>query len=144
MIVNIEVNFIAVIIAGIVSMGLGFLWYSPMVLGKQWMKEKGFTAESLKKAQKEMGTLYGLSFVVSLVTAYVLFHVMVMSLNFFHYSWLSTGLMSGFWMWLGFMMPVQITATIFSDKKNWKLFGIDTGYQLVSIMAMGAVIAMFK
>ena len=87
-----------------------------------------------------MGKLYGLSFVVSLITAYVLSHVMVMSENFFHYSMLSTGLTSAFWMWLGFMMPVQITATIFGDKK-WTLFGIDTGYQLVSIMAMGVVIA---
>ncbi len=138
---EISVNYLAVVVAGIVSMGLGFLWYSPMVLGKAWMKEKGYTQESLKKAQKEMGSLYAVSFVVSLITAYVLSHVMTMSENFFHYPLLSTGLMSGFWMWLGFMMPVQITATIFSDKKNWKLFGIDTGYQLVSILAMGVVLA---
>lgn len=52
---NIEVNFTAVILAGVAAMGLGFLWYSPMVLGKQWMEERGFNAESLKKAQKEMG-----------------------------------------------------------------------------------------
>lgn len=138
---NIEVNFLAVLLAGIVSMGLGFLWYSPMVLGKVWMKEHGFTSESLKKAQKEMGKLYGVSFVLSLVMAYVLFHVMVMSENFFHYSMLSTGMTSAFWMWLGFIMPVQATATIFSDKKNWKLFGIDSGYQLVSVVAMGVVLA---
>lgn len=138
---EITVNYLAVILASIASMALGFLWYSPMVLGKTWMKEKGFTQESLKKAQKEMGKLYGLSFVVSLVTAYVLSHVMTMSSNFFHYSMLSTGLTSAFWMWLGFMMPVQITATIFGTK-NWKLLGIDTGYQLVSIMAMGVVLAL--
>ena len=138
---NIEVNLLAVLVAGIVSLALGFLWYSPVVLGKQWMKEKGLTQDELKKAQKEMGKLYGLSFVVSLVTAYVLFHVMFLAENFFHYSLLSTGLMSGFWMWLGFIMPVQLTATIFGNK-NWKLFGIDTGYQLVSIVAMGIVIAL--
>lgn len=137
---NIEVNYIAVLAASIVSMGIGFLWYSPMVLGKPWMKEKGLTSESLKKAQKEMGKLYGLSFIVSLVTAYVLFHVMVMSENFFHYPLLSTGITSAFWMWLGFMMPVQVTATIFGNK-NWKLFGIDSGYQLVSILAMGVILA---
>lgn len=138
---EISVNYLAVIFASVVSMGLGFLWYSPMVLGKQWMKEHGMTAESLKKAQKEMGKLYGLSFVVSLVTAYVLSHVMTLSENFFHYPMLQTGLTSAFWMWIGFMMPVQMTATIFGNK-NWKLFRIDTGYQLVSIMAMGAVLAL--
>lgn len=139
---NIEVNFMAVLLAGIVSMGLGFLWYSQMVLGKQWMKAHGYTSESLKKAQKEMGKLYSLSFVLSLIMAYVLFHVMVFSESFFHYPMLQTGITSAFWMWLGFIMPVQATATIFSDKKNWKLFGIDTGYQLVSVVAMGAVLAL--
>lgn len=137
---NIQVNYIAVLAAGIVSMVIGFLWYSPMILGKPWMKEKGISAETLKKEQKEMGKWYGVSFVVSLIMAYVLSHVMTMAMNFFHYSQLSTGLSSAFWMWLGFIMPVQLTATIFGSK-NFKLFGIDTGYQLVSIMAMGVVLA---
>lgn len=138
---NVEVNYIAILIAGIVSMGIGFLWYSPMVLGKPWMKEKGYTSEGLKKAQKEMGPLYGFSFLLSLLMAYVLSHVMTMAQNFFSYPALSTGLTSAFWMWLGFIMPVQATATIFGQK-NWKLFGIDTGYQLASVAAMGIVIAL--
>ncbi len=46
---NIEVNYISVLLAGVVAMVVGFLWYSPMVLGKPWMKERGFTKESLKK-----------------------------------------------------------------------------------------------
>ncbi len=138
---NVPVNFLAILVAGIVSMAIGFLWYSPLVLGKPWMKEKGLSAESLKKAQKDMGMLYGISFVVALVSGYVLFHVMFLSENFFHYTRFTTGVMSAFWMWLGFMMPVQVTATIFGGK-NWKLLGIDTGYQLASLLAMGIVIAL--
>ena len=139
---EIQVNFLAVIAAGIASMALGFLWYSPMVLGKPWMKERGLTPEKVKSDQKEMGKLYGVSFVVSLVMAYVLSHVMALSQNFYNYPMMQTGLTSAVFMWLGFMMPVQVTATIFSDKKNWKLFGIDTGYQLVSVLAMGVVIGL--
>lgn len=137
---NIEVNYVAVLVASIISMVVGFVWYSPMVLGKPWMKERGFTKESLKKAQKEMGKLYAISFVVSLITAYVLYHVTVMSMNYFHYDKLSTGLISAFWMWFGFVMPVQVTNTIFSDKKSVKLLAIDTGYQLVALLGMGLVI----
>lgn len=139
---EVQVNFLAVLISGVASMALGFLWYGPMVLGKQWMKEKGFTADSMKKAQKEMGKWYGVSFILSLITAYTLSHVMTLSMNFFHYDKMSTGMMTAFWMWLGFVMPVQLTATIFGNK-NWKLLGMDTGYQLVSMLAMGLVIALF-
>ena len=137
---NIEVNYLAVLVAAVVSMALGFLWYSPMVLGKPWMKLKGYTPETLKKAQKEMGPFYAVSFVFALITAYVLTHVMTLSQNFYGYPEMQTGLMTAFFAWGGFMLPVQVTSTIFGDKK-WALLAIDTGYQLVSLLAMGLVIA---
>ncbi|MGH7204295.1 MAG: DUF1761 domain-containing protein [Candidatus Levyibacteriota bacterium] len=138
---NIEVNYLGVLLAGVASMALGFLWYHPVLFGKPWMKLMGHTAEGLKKAQKEMGKLYGLSFVVSLITAYVLFHVMTLSMNFFHYPKLQAGLTSAFWMWIGFVMPVQLTDTIFSHKK-WNLWAINTGYQLASLIVMAVVLAL--
>lgn len=138
---NIEVNYLGVLLAAVVSMVLGFLWYSPMLFGKPWMKFMGYSEESLKKEQKAMGKLYGLSFVVALLTAYMLSHVMTLSENFFHYNRLSTGLNTAFFMWLGFVMPVQLTGTIFGDKK-WQLFKINTGYQLVSLVLMAVVLAM--
>lgn len=110
-----EVNYLGVLLAAVVAMALGFLWYSPMLLGKQWMKEKDCTPEQMKKEQKEMGKWYGLSFVVSLITAYVLAHVMFLSANYFNYPMLQTGITTAFWMWLGFVMPVQLTATIFGN-----------------------------
>lgn len=139
----IEINYLAVLGAAVVSMMLGFLWYSPMVLGTPWMKLKGYTNESLKKAQSEMGKLYGLSFVVALITAYVLSHVMALSMNYYDYPKIQTGFTSAFWMWLGFVMPVQITATIFGDKK-WKLLAIDSGYQLASLLGMGTVLGLIS
>lgn len=140
---NVEVNYVAVFAAAAAMMALGFLWYGPFLFGKQWMKLKGYNAEDLKKEQKQMGKYYAMSFVLSLITAYVLSHVMAMSINFFHESALTTGLMSGIWMWIGFVMPVQASHTIFGDKK-WKLFSIDTGYQLVSLLVMGVVLGLLR
>lgn len=125
-------------------MAIGFFWYSQMAFGKAWMKEKGMdkmSPEETKKKQKEMGPWYGLTFVTALVTAYVLAHVMFLSQNFFGYPAVQTGLTSAFWLWLGFIMPVQLSGQIFGDK-NRKLLGIDTGFQLVSLLAMGVVIAL--
>ena len=136
-----EVNFLAVLLAAVASMVIGFLWYSPMVLGTPWMKLKGYTNDGLKKEQAQMGKLYGLSFVLAILTAFVLSHVTGLSEAFYGYSKLQTAMTSAFWMWLGFIMPVQLTATIFGDKK-WKLFGIDTGYQFAAVMGMGVVIGL--
>jgi hypothetical protein len=128
-------------------MVLGFLWYSPVLFAKPWMKLMGLTQDNLQKAQKEMGKLYGLSFVLSLFTAFVLSHVMTMSVAYFNYPLLSTGLTSAFWMWLGFVLPVQTTGVIFGKEKRsdqWQLLAINTGYQLASLLLMGVVLAVMS
>jgi disulfide bond formation protein DsbB len=131
-----------VLLAGVVSMVVGFLWYSPVLFGKPWMKLMGINPKNMKDAQKAMGKQYGISFLVTLLSAYVLFHTIVLSENYFHYDRLSTGLISAFWMWLGFVAPVQLTDVLFGGKKL-KLFAINTGYQLASLLAIGVVLAMF-
>jgi hypothetical protein len=140
---NVEVNYLAVLIAAVAFMVVGFLWYSPMLFAKQWMKLKGYTAESMKKAQKEMGKWYAVSFVLALITAYVLSHVMTLSQNFFNYAPVMTGVTTAFFMWLGFVMPVQMTGQIFGEKK-WSLFAIDTGYQLTGMLVMGVVLGLLS
>ena len=135
----IEVNYVAVVIAAIGAMVVGFFWYSKAFLGKPWMKLMGYTDESMEKAKKGMGKLYVLSFLLSLVTAYLLSHVMTMSQYFYGFEDVPTGLTSAFWMWLGFIMPVQATEVIFGGKK-WSLFGINTGYQLAALLLMGIIL----
>lgn len=138
---NVPVNYLAVLLAAVAAMAVGFAWYSPMLFAKPWMKLMGLTMEKMKEAKQEMMKTYAISFVLALVTAYILSHVMTFSENFFHYSRLATGLSSAFWMWLGFIMPVQATDVLFGGKK-WSLFGINTGYQLVAVLAMGIVLGL--
>lgn len=138
---EVQVNFIAVLVAAAAFMALGFLWYHPVLFGKPWMRLTGRSAEAVKAEQKQMGKYYGLSFVLALVTAFVLSHVMTLAQSYFGYPRLETGCTSAFWMWLGFIMPVQASNTIFGDKK-WALFGINTGYQLAGLILMGVVLGL--
>jgi hypothetical protein len=140
---NIEVNYISLVVAVVASMAIGFLWYSPTMFAKPWMKLMGYTAEGLKKEQKQMGKFYAVSAVVAFISAYVLAHVMALSMNFYNYPPVMTGVTTAFWSWLGFVMPVQLTDQIFGSKK-WKLFAINTGYQLASLLAMGVVIGLMR
>ena len=132
------VNLLTVLVAAIATMALGFLWYSPTLFGEPWMKLMGFTKESMEKAKKNMGPMYGLSFVATLVMALVLAYVV----KFVGAMTLAGGLKTGFGMWLGFVGPVQMTDVIFGGK-SWKLYKINTGYQLVSLVLMGAILALW-
>ena len=136
---DIQVNYLAVLIAGVASMAVGFGWYSKALFGNQWAALKGYTDESLKAKQKDMGKFYAISFVLSLLMAYMLSHVAILSDAFFGNGLFSAALSSAFFLWLGFVLPVQATASIFGDKK-WKLLGIDTGYQLASLVVMAIII----
>ena len=138
---NIEVNLVTLLVAVVASMLIGFLWYSPMLFAKPWMKLMGITQQDMKGAQNGMVKMYAISFFAALVTAFVLSHVVAMSEKFFGSSPLETGLNSAFWMWVGFVAPVQLTDVIFGGKK-WKLFAINTGYQLASLLVMGVVIGL--
>jgi len=103
------------------------------------MKEMNINPKKMKMSQKAMGKMYALSTIGAVIMAYVLYHVTQMSMNFYGYEANMAGLTSAFWMWFGFVMPVQMTEVLFGGK-SWRLFAINTGYQLASMLAMGVVI----
>jgi hypothetical protein len=134
-----EIDVLSVLLAAIASMVAGIAWYSPLLFGKPWAALKGYTSETLKTEQQKLGKFYAITFIFAILTAYLLAHVIGMSQFSDQTPAIQTGLTSAFLMWLGFVMPTQFGAQLFGEKK-WKLFALDTGYQLVSLLAMGAVI----
>ncbi|MYK69168.1 MAG: DUF1761 domain-containing protein, partial [Gammaproteobacteria bacterium] len=65
-----DVNLIAVLVAGIVPMIVGMLWYGPL-FGKRWLALMETTREEIQEGFNPMKT-YGISFLLSLVTAFIL------------------------------------------------------------------------
>jgi hypothetical protein len=133
------INFVAVFVAAIATMVLGFLWYSPILFATPWMRLMGYDPNDkakLAEMQKGAGKIYGISFIASLVSAIVLAKIIdIASVNTILY-----GMKIGFAVWLGFAATVQLTGALFS-KQPIKLFLINTGYQLVCYLAMGAILA---
>jgi hypothetical protein len=133
-----HLNLLAVLVAAISTMVVGFLWYSPLLFAKPWMKEMGYDPSDKAKTEemkKAAGPAYAGSFVASLISAFVL----ALFLHWLRTDNLHTGLMVGFHVWLGFVATVQFTSALFT-KQSMKLFGINTGYQLVCYLAMAAIL----
>lgn len=140
---TIPVNYLSIFLGAVASMMVGFLWYSPLMFAKPWTKLMGLNPKDLKSAQKTMGGMYVLAFVASMVTAYVLTHTMFLSRNFYGNPPVLTGITTAFFVWLGYVAPVQLTDVIFGGKQ-WKLWLINTGYQLASVMAMAIVVGLMS
>src|SRR3989344_1307616 len=130
---NVVVNYWAVLVAAFANMALGFMWYGPL-FGKMWTGLMGWTKEDMEKGrekmQKEGWKTYLLAFVGSLVMAYVLSHSLTFASAYFGTSGLGDGLMAGFWSWLGFVAPVTMGAVLW-EGKSWKLWFLMNGYYLV-------------
>ena len=133
------VNLWSVLVAAVATMILGFLWYSPLLFAKPWTLAMGYDPNDkakMEEMRKGAGKLYGITFVASLISAFVLAKIIdVTTVNSALY-----GMKIGFAVWLGFVTTVQLTSTLFK-KRPIKLYWIDTGYQLVCYLAMGAILA---
>lgn len=139
----VPVNYAAVFAAAVLSMIIGYVWYGPL-FGKAWMEEIGMSKSEMDKAQKAgMAKSYGLMFVGSLVMAWVLANAIVFAGAYTQMTGLSAGLMSAFFNWLGFIVPVMLSGVLW-EKKSWRLWGLQSGYYLVTLFAMGALLAVWR
>jgi Protein of unknown function (DUF1761) len=132
------VNLVFVLLAAVATMAVGFLWYSPLLFATPWIRAMGYDPNDkagLDEMRKGAGKSYGISFLASLVSAFVLSKIVVVTAV----ATIPYGMKVGFAMWLGFVATVQLTDMLFG-RRPLKLFLINTGYQLACYLVMGAIL----
>jgi hypothetical protein len=136
------VNMWAVLVSALATMVVGFVWYSPLVFARPWMVLMGYDPNDKAKTaelQKSAGPSYMLSLVASVISAAVLGKIIaVAAINTPLY-----GMKVGLAVWLGFVTTVQLTNALFM-RQPAKLYAINTGYQLVCYVVMGAIMAAWR
>ena len=132
------IRVLPVVVAAVACMILGFLWYSPVLFAKPWMILMGYDPNDkakLAEMQKNAGPSYAMSLVASILSAIVLGKILeVADVRTALY-----GMEIGLAIWLGIVTTVQFTGALFS-KQPFKLYLINTGYQAVCYVAMGAIL----
>ncbi len=127
-----NINWLAVIIAALVSFVIGWLWYGPL-FGKKWMELNGFTKENIQEG--------GLSMPVILIVNYVATALAALALAMF----IGAEANAGFGIFAGVMIAIFWIGTsrlndVLYEKKPMGLFWINVGYYLVIYAIMGAVL----
>ena len=132
----ITVNFWAILVAAIVSFGIGALWYSSFLFGKEWMTlVKIGDAEITDLAKRGMWRAYIIHFVATLISLLVLGFAIVAT----GATNAGDGAFVGFFAWLGFIAPIGISELLWK-KSSMKLVMIDSLYYIVSLVVGGAII----
>src|SRR5271169_1104070 len=134
-----SLNWLAVLVAAISTMVVGFLWYSPLLFAKPWMREMGYDPNDKAKTQ-EMQKSAGPAYAGSLVAGFLSAFTLALILHGLGAKDVHFGIMVSFHVWLGFVATVQFTSALFM-KQSMKRFAINTGYQLVCYLVMGAILS---
>ncbi len=126
-------NYKAVLAATAAMYVLGWLWYSPVLFGKTWMKLAGAAPGDMKKGVPlcfVYGLLNTLLSVLGLAVAISLILPIPSA---------KEGVLTACVLWLGFAVPMNLSDVIWG-KMPMKLFWIHAGHYLVSFAAVGAIV----
>ena len=124
-----------VLLAALAAFLIGGLWYSPLLFAKAWVRAQGYTPEKMAAMQAKAWRAYAGSCVAFLVMAWVL----RLFLAHLRADSASDGAVWAFHAWLGFALPIGVMSYLYTDKP-FALLLIDTGYQLVYLTVMGAIL----
>ncbi len=157
-----EFNILAILVAAVVPLVLGFLWYNPILFGNVWMREAGMTEEKMKSVN--MGIIFGVSFLLSILlsffTQFLAIHQtgvvsliggdpaaegVLPSFQAFmddygsDFRTFKHGALHGLLAGIFIVLPIIGTNGLF-ERKSWKYILINAGYWTVALTIMGAIV----
>jgi hypothetical protein len=131
-----SINWLAVVVAAVLSLAVGFVWYSKPVFLMPWLrgieKDESFAQESNP-----------ITFVFAFISALIEAVFVTFLLTAMGSTTLVSGLTAGFMIWLGFVFTTQWVNNLFA-KQSFSLTLITSGYHLVMLLIMGALLAVWR
>ena len=159
-----NINFLALLLASLSTLVVGFIWYNPKVFGNIWMKEAGLKEEDMKGAN--MIKMLGGSFIYAFFMAFILqmltihqFGALGMiggdptkalpSYNAFMADYgtvfrtFKHGALHGFMTGLFLALPLIGTNALY-ERRSFKYVLVTGGFWIVCFMIMGGIICMMQ
>ncbi|WP_431133024.1 DUF1761 domain-containing protein [Psychroserpens mesophilus] len=155
-----EFNFLAILVAAIVPIILGFFWYNPKTFGILWAREAEMTEEKMKRGNVPV------TFIVSLMLSFILaFFVQMLTIHQFGaigmvggdpsiaepsyeafmadygnaFRTYKHGALHGAMAGIFMFVPVIAINALF-ERKSWKYILINGLFWTVAITIMGAIV----
>ena len=126
------VNWVAVIVAAVAGIIVGFVWYAPQVLGRRWAQASGIELP-------QPGQAPPLTYVGAVVTAGLTAYVLAVLSRGLGAKTLADGAILGVIVWLGFV-ATWLASGVFFERRSTEWWAINAGQAIVSLVVMGAII----
>ena len=134
-----DINYLAVLVAVIVSMVIGLVFYHRAVFGRTWMNLVGHTDETVGSGSP---LTYPVVVVASFLTAWVLAGASFLAYKFYEGSFLVSALVTGWILWLSFTVARMLVHDLF-DTRSLKLTALNALNEFITVTAMALIIGLW-
>ena len=135
----VHVSFLPVLVAAVVVFVLGWLWYSPLLFYKPWMRLRGLDPVAAMAGVKMPGGKLLVELVRCLLLAYVIARfVALLGIS----SWLMA-VHFGFMAWIGFPVII-LTGSVLWENTPWKVAAIHAGDWLVKLLVISVIVTLWR
>jgi hypothetical protein len=128
-------NWVGVIVAAIAAMIIGFIWYSPVLFGKQWMKAEHISPNESKKMMKNPWPYVGM-FIMAIISAAAL----SVFFNALHVTTTSKGVEVAIGAWV-FVATASFGMTMMS-KRPKGMWVIESAHLFIAFIIIGAILVL--
>lgn len=132
---NLYINHIAVFVCAVMSLVIGFLWWSPLLFQKPWQAEVGLSDEQLAKVNP--AKTFGLTFLLAWLVSY--------NLAFFlgapgtTWKWgVGAAMLAALW-----AVAMFIIIALF-EQRTFRYIAINCGYVIVYFAVIGFILGVWR
>lgn len=133
----VPINWLSILIATLIPMLLGFVYYHKALFGKAWMASLGITEADVQKGN--MGMIFGVSLVMSFLIAFFMCFNVNGPGQEGVYDTLKHGMGHGLIVSMMLAVPVLVTNGLF-ERKSWKNLLINAGYWILCLLLIGGIL----
>jgi hypothetical protein len=131
-----NLNWLSLVVAALIPLVVGFIWYHKAVFGKAWMAASGMTEE--KARQGNMALIFGLTVVFSVFVSFFFLNNVNALGQEGEFDTFKHGAFHG--VLVGFMIGVPVLAiNALFEQRSFKYILINAGYWIVSFALIGGV-----
>lgn len=131
-----EINYWAVLVSAVVAVVINYVWYSPIAFGRVWANLTGRIVDKSLSVSSSNRAATIKMFFLGLLMVYILAHFV----DYTSATTVGQGALTGLWLWLGFVATTSL-GTFLSEDRPLKLWAINAGYQLITLVITGAILA---
>ena len=133
-----DINYLAVLVAIVINMLAGALWYSPLLFAKPWMALNDLTEETIRE---QGGATKG--YIVSIIASIVIAFAIALIAETAGVDDPAGGALLGLVAGLGFVATTFASSYIF-ESRSLKHYLINAGYPVASFVLMGLIIGAWQ